>query len=157
MATFKEYLEFSNSIEYKEKQMEIFNKIILSDKSLQKLQSIDYPISLLIFSEPYCPDCRAVTPFFEKCAEVNDNIKIEYLSREENFSTLSQLNKDARIPSVFYFKNTAFHIFISEFPNFIKKLMNEDPDMYDEIKYDFRTGKYNIQIEEEIINFIVSI
>lgn len=112
---------------------------------------------MLIFSEPYCPDCRAITPFFEKCAEVNDNIKIEYLSREENFSTLSQLNKDARIPSVFYFKNTAFHIFISEFPNFIKKLMNEDPDMYDEIKYDFRTGKYNIQIEEEIINFIVSI
>ena len=66
MATFKEYLEFSNSIEYKEKQMEIFNKIILSDKSLQKLQSIDYPISLLIFSEPYCPDCRAITPFFWK-------------------------------------------------------------------------------------------
>ena len=157
MATFKEYLEFSNSIEYKEKQVEIFNKIILSDKSIQKLQSIDYPISLLIFSEPYCPDCRAVTPFFEKCAKVNDNIKIEYLSREENFSTLSQLNKDARIPSVFYFKNSSFHIFISEFPNFIKKLMTEDPDMYDEIKYDFRTGKYNIQIEEEIINFIVSI
>ena len=68
MATFKEYLEFSNSIEYKEKQMEIFNKIILSNKSIQKLQSIDYPISLLIFSEPYCPDCRAITPFFEKCA-----------------------------------------------------------------------------------------
>ena len=57
----------------------------------------------------------------------------------------------------FYFKNSSFHIFISEFPNFIKKLMTEDPNMYDEIKYDFRTGKYNIQIEEEIINFIVSI
>ena len=48
MATFKEYLEFSNSTEYKEKQMEIFNKIILSDKSIQNLQSIAYQIEKLI-------------------------------------------------------------------------------------------------------------
>ena len=157
MTNFNNYLEFSNSDEDKEKQLKIFNKINFSNDSIEKLISIDHPISLLIFAESYCPDCRAIIPLFEKSSIINNNISIEYLSRENNFETLVRLNKEAKIPTVFYHNNESLNIFISEFPNCVKMLMNDNKDSYDDIKYNFRTGKYNSQIEEEIVNFLISI
>ncbi len=35
--------------------------------------------------------------------------------------------------------------------------MSENPEQFDEIKYNFRTGKFNKEIEEELVSYLVSL
>ena len=35
--------------------------------------------------------------------------------------------------------------------------MKENPENYDEIKYNFRIGKYNKEIEKELIDYLISL
>ena len=48
-------------------------------------------------------------------------------------------------------------VFLLEFPNVVQKAMKENPENYDEIKYNFRTGKYNQEIEKELVNYLISL
>ena len=114
-------------------------------------------IKILAVAEVYCPDCRAVVSFLEKFSELNDKIKIEYSTRKDAHELLLKATGVARIPTLFADNGNKSEVFLTEFPKVVQKHMSENPEQFDEIKYNFRTGKFNKEIEEELVSYLVSL
>lgn len=157
MSTFQDYLKFSDNEEYSQKQLKIIDKITLSEETEKAVKSINKEIKILCFAQVYCPDCRAIVPFMKKFSELNSNIKVNYLPREGNEELLKKLTETVKIPTLVYEKENNMSVFLLEFPNVVQKAMKENPENYDEIKYNFRTGKYNQEIEKELVNYLISL
>ena len=153
MNDFSEYLNYSDEAD-KAKQLKIMDKIILSKETEEKIKAVSKKISFVIFAEPYCPDCRAFVPFMEKFAELNPFIHITYLSRKDNLELLASLSEEARIPSMFSYVNDKAYLVYLELPNFVwEKIKDgEDPS---ELRYNYRTGVYNKEVEKEILNIVL--
>ncbi|RRD39412.1 thiol-disulfide isomerase [Leptotrichia sp. OH3620_COT-345] len=157
MGTFQDYLNFSDKEEYSQKQLKIMDKITFSEETEKAVKSINKEIKILCFAQVYCPDCRAIVPFMKKFSEINNNIKVDYLLKENNEDLLKKLTDTVRIPTLVSEKDGKMTVFLLEFPNFIQKEMKKDPDSYEEIKYNFRTGKYNREIEKELSDYLTSL
>lgn len=168
MSTWENYLNFDNNNgEYKEKQLKIIDKIQLSDDTIKKIKSINKKIEIFVAAQISCPDCRATVPFLKKFSDLNSNIEITYANREDatlvlkEFSdvekTFNQETKKAKLPTVTYKNGDKFHLIFAEFPSCVKQKMQENPDDYENIKYNFRVGKFNDQIEDELTNVFLSL
>ena len=155
MNNFNEYLNFSTE-EDKEKQLRIMDKIHLSNETTQKIKNIKKDIKLLVFAEPYCPDCKAFVPFIQKFSELNPHILVTYISRSENEEFLASLSEEMRIPSMFYYINDSLHITYLEVPKFVLERAKNGEDE-GELRYNYRTGVYNHELEEELLNIILEI
>lgn len=153
MNDFKNYLEYSEQ-EHKEKQLKIMDKITISEDTADQIKKINKKLEFLIFAEPYCPDCRSFVPFMEKFAEINPNIKVDYLSRTNNMELLSSLSKEARIPSMFYHIKDKYYIAYLELPKFVWDRINKGEDS-NELRYNYRTGVYNKELEKELLEIVL--
>ena len=147
MATFKDYLKYEDNGEYSEKQLKIMDKITLSNETIKKINSIDKEINILVVAQVYCPDCRAIIPFIEKFSELNNKIKVIYSSRDESSELLKSKTGFTKIPTLFYNDKEKLNLFLMEFPNVVNLAFSKEPNNYDEIKYNFRIGKFNKEIE----------
>ncbi len=139
MTNYKEYLEFDNG-EYKEKQEKVIDKIKFTKENEEKIKKIGNK-NLEILAQPYCPDCRVLVAILENMVIMNKNIAIKYMEREEN--------SDYRIPTIFLDKEIIF----VEFPKKIKEILEKSLDK-DETIYLYRTGKYNKEVIEELIEIL---
>lgn len=157
MATFNEYLKYEDDGEFSQKQLKIMDKIIVSDENISKIKNINKEINILAIAQVYCPDCRAIVPFLEKFSQLNPNIKITYSNREESGEILQAKTGFTKIPTLFYNDGEKLNLFILEFPKVVLDEMEKNPDDYDNIKYNFRTGKFNSQIQDEIVNYLISL
>ena len=157
MANFKEYLTYKDNGEYSEKQLKILDKIALSEETISKIKAINKEINIFIVAQVFCPDCRAVVPFFEKFSELNNKIKITYSSRDESQDILKEKTGVAKIPTVFYNDGKELHTMLIEFPNVVADAINKNTNNYDKIKYNFRIGKFNLDIEKELVNYLISL
>ena len=92
----------------------------------------------------------------KKFSDLNSNIKIDYLPREGHEDLLKNLTDTVKIPTLVSQKEDKLSVFLLEFPNIVQKEMKENPENYDEIKYNFRIGKYNKEIEKELIDYLIS-
>ena len=133
------------------------DKIELSEDSISKIKSINKEINILVVAQVFCPDCRAVVPFFEKFSRLNNKIKITYSSRDESQDILKEKTGVAKIPTVFYNDGKELHTMLIEFPNVVVDAINTNPDNYDDVKYNFRIGKFNSEIEKELVNYLLSL
>ena len=138
-------------------QLKIIDKIELSAETEKTVKSINKEIKILCFAQVYCPDCRAIVPFIKKFSDLNSNIKIDYLPREGHEDLLKKLTDTVKIPTLVSQKEDKLSVFLLEFPNIVQKEMKENPENYDEIKYNFRIGKYNKEIEKELIDYLISL
>lgn len=157
MATFQDYLNYDSNDEYKEKQLKILDRINLSEKSIEKIKSINKSINLILVAQIYCPDCRAIVPFIKKFSEINENINVTFENRESSKSVLKNGLKAERIPSIFYNNEDEQRLLLSEFPKVVLNAFESNPSDYDNIKYNFRTGKYNEEIENELVELLISL
>ncbi len=157
MGTFQDYLKYEDNGEYSEKQIKIIDRIILSEETIRKIKSISKEINILAIAQVYCPDCRAVIPFLEKFSELNSNIKITYSNRDESGELLKSKTGFIKIPTLFYNDGSNLNLFLLEFPQTVLDAFSKNPDCYDEIKYNFRTGKFNAEIEKELSDYLISL
>lgn len=141
MTNFYEYLNYDVN-----KQLKILEKIVFTPMQIEEIKSIKN-VSLDVFAEVYCPDCKAIVAILENLAKINNNITIKYISRRDNKELLGSISTEAKIPTV-VFKDK---VILSEIPNFIKNMINEENK--EEIVHSFRTGKFN----EKIIDYFISI
>ena len=88
----------------------------------------------------------------QKFAELNPNIKIKYKTKEDA-KDLKYGNIE-KIPTLIRYTDDTDEIFLSEFPKVVKKMMEEEPEKFEDIKYNFRTGKYNTEIEKELVDYL---
>ena len=50
-----------------------------------------------------------------------------------------------------------YNTFWNEFPVVVKKKMDENPENFEDIKYNFRIGKFNAEIEKELVVYLTSL
>lgn len=148
MTNYEEYLKFGSDSD-KEKQVQMLKEINISSKYTDIIKSISSEKNLLIFAEPFCPDCRILVAIVERIRALNPNgINIEYLSREENFGKLNMLSSDNRIPCVFRVDGIKIKKILEEYPS--------ELEVTDEVKKEYREGKYTDLIIKVLLNALKS-
>jgi hypothetical protein len=146
LTNFEKYLEF-NSKEDKEKQENLLNNINISAEDTKKIKGISKEKNLLIFAEPFCPDCRILVAIVERIRSLNSLcINVEYLSRKDNFGKLNMLSENNKIPCVFLIDGIKVTKILEEYPNTFE---NSDENILA-----YRKGQYNQLIINTILNIL---
>ena len=155
MATFEDYLKFEvTEAEEDKKQLRIIEKISLSKETEKAIKAIDKDITIIAVAQVYCPDCRATVPFLKKFSDLNSKIKIDYRSREAAKEFFSDTDERIKIPTLISYVDGKYKTFWNEFPAVVKKKMDENPENFEDIKYNFRIGKFNAEIEKELVDYL---
>ena len=158
MATFEDYLKFEvTEAEEDKKQLRIIEKISLSKETEKAIKAIDKDITIIAVAQVYCPDCRATVPFLKKFSDLNSKIKIDYRSREAAKEFFSDADERIKIPTLISYVDGKYNTFWNEFPVVVKKKMDENPENFEDIKYNFRIGKFNAEIEKELVDYLTSL
>ena len=158
MATFEDYLKFEvTEAEEDKKQLRIIEKISLSKETEKAIKAIDKDITIIAVAQIYCPDCRATVPFLKKFSDLNNKIKIDYRSRETAKEFFPNTDKKIKIPTLISYVDGKYNTFWNEFPVVVKKKMDENPENFEDIKYNFRIGKFNAEIEKELVVYLTSL
>ena len=76
--------------------------IVLSEKEKQCFQNINEKQTWLVITEPWCGDAAQSLPFFNKIAEISENIKLEIVLRDENLALIDNFltNTSRSIPKL---------------------------------------------------------
>ena len=158
MATFEDYLKFEvTEAEEDKKQLRIIEKISLSKETEKAIKAIDKDITIIAVAQVYCPDCRATVPFLKKFSDLNSKIKIDYRSREAAKEFFLDTDERIKIPTLISYVDGKYNTFWNEFPVVVKKKMDENPENFEDIKYNFRIGKFNVEIEKELVDYLTSL
>ena len=158
MATFEDYLKFEvTEAEEDKKQLRIMEKISLSNETEKAIKAIDKDITIIAVAQVYCPDCRATVPFLKKFSDLNSKIKIDYRSRETAKEFFPNTDEKIKIPTLISYVDGKYNTFWNEFPAVVKKEMDKNPENFEDIKYNFRIGKFNAQIEKELVDYLTSL
>ena len=153
---YKEYLN-SSLVEYKEKQLKIEKFIKLQKNVIKKLKTVKEKIDILIFAEIYCPDCREVMAVINEIKKYAD-INLYIFPRKENETEMTKLFGEAKIPTLVRLNENEKIIgepFIEFSDEFKKKLEGKSLDEMKEEIYQYRRGKYNNLIVNEIMDKIL--
>ncbi|AHG74157.1 Thiol-disulfide isomerase and thioredoxin [Mannheimia sp. USDA-ARS-USMARC-1261] len=164
MAHFYEYLEF-NSDEDRENQLEVYIEVKLEPETEEKLKSIGVQGDWLVMAEPHCPDCVEVVAYFQRMAKLNPNIKVEYIFCKEaqeakQFKHDEQLQaviSEQKIPTIFDVSSGKAEVVLSEFPQFLKDKIEEQPEQSDQLIADFRMGKLGKEVEKELLAVLTKV
>ena len=158
MATFEDYLKFEvTEAEEDKKQLRIIEKISLSKETEKAIKAIDKDITIIAVAQVYCPDCRATVPFLKKFIALNSNIKVDDRSREAAKEFFPDTDERIKIPTLISYVDGKYNTFWNEFPVVVKKKMDENPENFEDIKYNFRIGKFNAEIEKELVDYLTSL
>ena len=158
MATFEDYLKFEvTEAEEDKKQLRIIEKISLSKETEKAIKAIDKDITIIAVAQVYCPDCRATVPFLKKFSDLNSKIKIDYRSRETAKEFFTNTDEKIKIPTLISYVDGKYNTYWNEFPAVVKKKMDENPENFEDIKYNFRIGKFNAEIEKELVDYLTSL
>ena len=143
MSNYENYINFNDG-EGKFEQEEMLKNIVIDLELSNEIKSISSEKNLLIFAEPFCPDCRILVAFVERVRKLNpNNITVEYLSREGNRAKLNMLSENSRIPSVFLMDGIKITKILEEYPDELKdmdietKILYRQGKMLDELKKAF--------------------
>jgi len=152
------FLEFVNQDKdtYKEKTLDIYSGIIISEELITEIKAVDSIINVLVFAEIWCPDCMINVPVLQKIADINHNFKISIISREnhEEYMNDYKVNGKCKIPT-FVFMNEKFEelgVFIEQ-PQVVKTIEAKGKQVEIIVaKRKYRKGEYAIETIREIID-----
>lgn len=121
---------------------------------MKRIKNIKEKVNLLVFAEAYCKDCAVVLSFLVRMSKINKNINIMILPRKENEDILKAYNHKQRIPTIINLDNKCKGIF-SEFPKVVQEKIINNEDEKSIIVSEFRNGKYNKFVEDEILKILI--
>lgn len=151
--TYDEYIE-NATVEQKMIIDKINKKNNLSTDVIEKIKNIKKSVNLLIFAESYCKDCAVILSFLTKMSEINKNIDIKILPRKGNEDILKEYSKEQKIPTIINLDNDEKNIF-SEFPSIAKEEITNNANEKSNIISEFRNGKYNDYVQNEILQILI--
>lgn len=96
-----QYTQLNNS------RMRRWDKTLkFSDEAVAKIKSVDQKISWLVLSESWCGDASPALPVMNKITEINPNITLSIILRDENLDIMDQFltNGGRSIPKLIAFK-----------------------------------------------------
>ncbi|CAM3170573.1 thioredoxin family protein [Streptobacillus ratti] len=150
MATFKEYLRFTDEIEYMDNQIRLLGEVSLSEEKQEELSNVEKEIKLLVFAHPKCPDCSIVIAVLEAMRKFIPNIDVDYRKRSEDKELLLKYSPEGKIPALFLIDGIKVTKVFSEYPEVIKKDIEND----ELEKEKFHKGIHNDKIYEQIFRYL---
>ncbi|KNF07948.1 hypothetical protein CLPU_10c00020 [Gottschalkia purinilytica] len=81
--TFDEFIK-TDTGSYREKTLEILDKITFEEEYINKIKSIKHKVNILVCAEMWCPDCMINLPVIQKMKQYNNNIEISIIEKEGN-------------------------------------------------------------------------
>ena len=123
------------------------------------VKKIDKEKNIVVFLENRCTDAATLMPFLDKIAYINNNIKLHFCSANENEELLVETFGEKKIPTVVAL-NSEMEVsgVYREFPIKVKKLIERNPEKKEMIvKGEFRKGKYNLDIQKDIIELLLTV
>lgn len=154
--SFEQYLQKASE-EQRIAQEKAYESTVLSRKASEKIKGIKDTVNVVIFSEGYCPDCIVTLPFIKRMEELNSNIKVNILPLKGNEEMLKEFVGTARIPTVLTFdsKMDPKGAYV-EVPQVLSEKMNSlNNEEKKELIREYREGKYNHLIEDQLSNIIL--
>lgn len=144
--------------EERDRQCRACEKTVFSPEFVEAVVKVNQPMKLAVFAEIYCPDTVVVMPFVKKMADVNPLIVLAVFEREPFEKELEALTGKARIPTLLFF-DSAMNLKgkYVELPEALKDEMR-DADLEERslITLDYRRGKYNRLLQEQLIALLSS-
>ena len=154
--TFEQYLE-NSKLKYGDVQLTAYNSTNLSLGTKNSLQNLTSTVNIAVFSEGFCPDCIVTLPFLKSMAEENKNINLYCFPKTGYESFLEEFTGDARIPTVITFDGemNPKGAYV-EFPKkLLEKMISLKIEEKKNLVNDYREGKYNSLIEEELLDILL--
>ncbi|CAM3099009.1 thioredoxin family protein [Streptobacillus felis] len=150
MATFKEYLRFTDEMEYMDKQIRLLGEVNLSEDQQEELEEVDKEINLLVFAHPKCPDCSIVIAVLEAMRRFIPSMNVDYRKRSEDKELLLQYSPEGKIPTLFIVDGIKVTRIFSEYPENLKELIQNS----EEEKEKFHKGMFNEEIYKQILGYL---
>lgn len=152
MAEFKDYLKFSDEIEYIDKQIKVLGEIIIPEEVQEKLSNIGHKIKMLVFAHPKCKDSVRVIATLEAMRRYIPDIEIDYRKRSEDKELLLKYSPEGKIPALFLIDGIKVTRIFSEQPEKLKKDIENNPEKERELIDSFHLGSYDEEIRKDILN-----
>lgn len=156
--SFEEFVN-RDSGTYREKTLEILEKINFSKEEQRKIESINKAIKVLICAEMWCPDCMINVPVIEKIRQISENISISIVGKEGNEQFFEEYAPEGniRIPT-FVFFDSDYNVLgsIIEHPKKIKEILsdNNQPKRIVAMRK-YRKGEYARETLNDILEVIL--
>lgn len=151
MATFTEYLRFSDKMEYIDKQVKVIGEVNISKEIQERLASIGKEINMMVFAHPECPDSLRVVGILEAMRKYIPHIEIDYRKRSIDKELLLQYSPEGKIPTIFLIDGIKFTRVFSEYPESLKKAVSKNTDLRDSLVNSFHNGGYDEDIIENLL------
>ncbi|WP_427340385.1 thioredoxin family protein [Caloranaerobacter sp. DY30410] len=144
---------------YREKALEILDKMKLNDDLINKVKSIDKKIKVLVCAEIWCPDCMINVPVLAKMKQLNDNIDISIVEKNGNEDFFIKYSEEDRvkIPTfVFFDENFKELGSFVEHPKKIKDIISKgnQPNIIVAMRK-YRKGEYAEETLKDILEILL--
>lgn len=139
---------------------ELRDKILtysVSEPVVHEISGLTDDVQVLVFSEPWCPDCVINLTVLEMMAEHSPRLSVKILGRDGHEAIIGAHNTErkAYIPTFLVFVNNKLTGIFVERPEMLKQQIAEG-NQADRIvcMQDYKAGKYSDATAEELLEYI---
>lgn len=129
----------------------------VSEPVVHEISGLTDDVQVLVFSEPWCPDCVINLTVLEMMAEHSPRLSVKILGRDGNEAIIGAHNTErkAYIPTFLVFVNNKLTGIFVERPEMLKQQIAEG-NQADRIvcMQDYKAGKYSDATAEELLEYI---
>ncbi|GAA4949888.1 thioredoxin family protein [Algibacter agarivorans] len=157
--------DLANYTKLNDKRMKRWDKTIkVSEATQQRISNFNLNISWLVIAESWCGDAAHVIPVLNKIAELNTNINLRLVLRDENPELMDAFltNGNKAIPKVIIVDNETGNVLNtygprpSEAANYVKRFKAKYGMLTPEFKEDLQHW-YNKDKGQNVINDVTEI
>ncbi len=126
-----------------DRRMKRWDKTLkISEKTQQRINVLNKKVTWLVLTESWCGDAAHVVPVINKVAEINKNIELRLVLRDENDDLMNAFltNGGKAIPKLIAVENESGNV-INTFgprPNEAAKLVNDHKEKYGALTPEFK-------------------
>ncbi len=126
-----------------DRRMKRWDKTLKAPTSvLDKIASVDTKVTWLVITESWCGDAAHVMPVMNKVAEMNKNISLKVVMRDENEALINQFltNGSKSIPKLIMLDDDSNEV-ISSYgprPNLATQLVNDFKEKHGQLTPEFK-------------------
>jgi hypothetical protein len=156
--SFEKYLTTGRSREI-EKLLSRMDNLDMAESLKSAALEVNERVTLVVFGWMSCPDCTVVIPYIEKVKRLNPRISTLYFGRNDATRTiLRNLAGASGTPAIFTARQdgTLIGPYYHEYPQIARARLESarDNDEKHDIIRDFRNGKYEAELQEELAGML---
>jgi len=139
-------VELADYTKLNDRRMKRWNKTVkVSDIIATKIKQWDQPMTWLVLTESWCGDAAHIIPVLNKIAELNENVKLKLVLRDENNSLMNDFltNGNRSIPKVIMIDEASSDVVATYGPR-----PSEATKMVEDYKQ--KHGKLTAEFKEEL-------